>query len=225
MPQSLANVLVHIIFSTKNRFPFINVEVEEELYAYPAKVARECGCPAPKIGGTDDHVHIACSLGRTVTIAHLVEQLKTSTSKWIKTKGGGLGRFAWQNGYGAFSIGQSQLTRVKAYIGRQREHHRRKTFQEERGPVEPVRRGDGPNFIRREGGPVRPGRVGRAAGGFKILGQPKGALKSQRMTNFQGDWKGDHVLRVRIAGANDKAVKSCMFGLDEVILEPAAPGK
>ena len=96
MPQSLANVLIHLIFSTKNRVPLIHPGVEDELFRYLATACRSCGCPAPKVGGTDDLRH-----------------------------------FAWQNGYGAFSIGQSQLSSVRAYIARQREHHRRATFQEE----------------------------------------------------------------------------------------------
>ena len=131
MPQSLANVLIHLIFSTKNRIPLIHPGIEDELFRYLATACRSCGCPAPKVGGTDDHVHIVCSFSRTITIADLVQQIKTDTSKWIKGKGGDLRHFAWQNGYGAFSIGQSQLSSVKAYIARQREHHRRATFQEE----------------------------------------------------------------------------------------------
>jgi REP element-mobilizing transposase RayT len=104
MAQSLSNVLVHIIFSTKNRARFIHSELGDELHRYLAKVAREHRCPALKIGGTEDHVHVVCSLGRTVTVAELVQTLKTSTSKWIKTKGPDLRRFAWQSGYGAFSV-------------------------------------------------------------------------------------------------------------------------
>jgi REP element-mobilizing transposase RayT len=122
---------VHIIFSTKNRARFIHPDLGDELHRYLAKVAREYHSPAPTIGGTEDHVHAVCSLGRTATVAELVQGLKTSTSKWIKTKGLGLRRFAWQSGYGAFSVGQSQLPRVKAYVARQQEHHRQKTFQEE----------------------------------------------------------------------------------------------
>ena len=129
MPQSLANVLIHLIFSTKNRRPMIGSETESELFPYLASACRGCGCPAHKIGGTEDHVHLVCSLGRTITLAKLVEEIKTSSSKWMKTKG--VGDFAWQSGYGAFSIGQSQLARLKQYIAGQREHHRHRTFQEE----------------------------------------------------------------------------------------------
>jgi putative transposase len=131
MAQSLANVLIHIIFSTKNRFPFIKANIENELYPYLASICKACKSSAHQIGGTEDHVHIVCSLSRTIAIADLLEKIKKSSSKWIKTKGSGYTRFAWQNGYGAFSIGQSQLPVVKRYIAGQKEHHRKKTFQEE----------------------------------------------------------------------------------------------
>jgi putative transposase len=131
MAQSLANVLVHVIFSTKNRAAYLKPELEHELFSYLASIFQASQCPAAKIGGTDDHVHVVCSLARTITIADLLEEVKKSSSKWLKTKGPKLTSFAWQNGYGAFSIGQSQLAVLKNYIARQREHHQRKTFQEE----------------------------------------------------------------------------------------------
>jgi putative transposase len=131
MSQSLANVLVHIIFSTKNRAPFIKPDIENELFPYLASIFKSNRSPTHQIGGTEDHVHIVCSLSRTTSIANLLEEAKKSSSKWIKTKGQKYSKFAWQNGYGAFSIGQSQLPVVKKYIAGQKEHHRRKTFQEE----------------------------------------------------------------------------------------------
>jgi REP-associated tyrosine transposase len=131
MAQSLSNVLIHLVFSTKNRRPWINVEIEDELFKYIAGICREVGCPAHKIGANDDHIHIACSVGRTIAISKLVEDIKTGSSKWIKTKGDRYDGFSWQNGYGAFSIGQSQLDDLCRYIGNQREHHRRISFQEE----------------------------------------------------------------------------------------------
>jgi putative transposase len=131
MPQSLANILIHIVFSTKNRIPLMHPEIESELHPYMASICNACHCPAHAIGGTDDHIHLACSLGRTITAAALIEEIKTSTSKWIKTKGEPYRHFSWQAGYGAFSIGQSQLEAVKKYIATQREHHRRRTFQDE----------------------------------------------------------------------------------------------
>jgi REP element-mobilizing transposase RayT len=131
MPQSLANILLHVIFSTKNRSPFIDPEIEGELFPYLASICRACGSPSHAIGGTENHVHIACSLSRTLTVSKLLEEIKRNSSKWIKTKGAQFRSFAWQNGYGAFSIGESQLVNLKGYIARQREHHRVKTFQEE----------------------------------------------------------------------------------------------
>jgi putative transposase len=131
MPQSLANVLVHLIFSTKNRTPWLCEEIDNELFPYLAAACTACDCPAHKIGGTEDHVHLVCSLGRTVAISSLVGDIKASSSKWIKTKGARFAGFSWQAGYGAFSIGQSQLVRVKNYLASQREHHQCKTFQVE----------------------------------------------------------------------------------------------
>jgi putative transposase len=131
MPQSLARVLVHIIFSTKNRSPFIQLEIEKELFAYQAAILRNNGSPALIINGTEDHVHILCSLSRTMTMSDLVQEVKKRSSKWIKTKGEEHGTFAWQNGYGAFSIGESAVTELKRYIARQKEHHRKRSFQEE----------------------------------------------------------------------------------------------
>ncbi len=96
-----------------------------------AKVFRELKSPSLTIGGTDDHVHILFSLGRTIEVAELVKDVKSESSKWIKTKGKELENFYWQRGYGAFSIGQSQVTAVKSYIARQKVHHHRVTFQDE----------------------------------------------------------------------------------------------
>ena len=131
MPQSLSNVLLHIVFSTKNRQPWIDAEIEQELFSYLATICNELGCPAHKIGGADDHVHIACSLSRTVEISKLLATIKANSSRWIKSKGPRLEHFAWQNGYGAFSVGQSQLEPLRMYIAGQREHHRRESFQDE----------------------------------------------------------------------------------------------
>jgi putative transposase len=131
MAQSLSNVLLHIVFSTKNRRPWLDVAIEEELFKYLAGTCRNLGCPSHQIGGADDHLHIACSLSRTMAISMLIEEIKTASSKWIKTKDDKYTGFAWQNGYGAFSVGQSQLPDLKHYIANQREHHRRLSFQEE----------------------------------------------------------------------------------------------
>jgi REP element-mobilizing transposase RayT len=131
MPQSLSAILIHLVFSTKNREPFITPAVETELHPYMAKVFRELKSPSLAINGTSDHLHILFSLGRVIKVADLVEEVKTESSKWIKTKGREFRNFYWQAGYGAFSIGQSNVGALKRYISNQRLHHRRITFQDE----------------------------------------------------------------------------------------------
>jgi len=129
MPQSLSNILVHVVFSTKNRLALIEPNAEDPLWRYLAATCTANGCSAHKVGGTADHVHAVGSLARTVAAADPIEEIKKSSSKWMKTKG--VPAFAWQNGYGAFTIGQSQLDAVVAYVAGQKEHHRRWTSQEE----------------------------------------------------------------------------------------------
>jgi putative transposase len=131
MPQSLSSILIHLVFSTKNREPFIAPTIEAELHPYMASVFRDHKSPSLIIDGTMDHVHILFSLARTIAIADLVEEVKTGSSKWIKTKGREFKNFHWQKGYGAFSIGQSQVPTLKRYIRGQKQHHRRVTFQDE----------------------------------------------------------------------------------------------
>ena len=131
MPQSLSSILIHLIFSTKNREPFLSPEIDAELYPYIASIFKAMQSPALIIDGASDHLHTLFSLSRVVTIADLVEEVKTESSKWIKTKGSEFRNFHWQNGYGAFSISQSQVATVKRYIRRQKVHHRRVTFQDE----------------------------------------------------------------------------------------------
>jgi REP element-mobilizing transposase RayT len=131
MPQSLSSILIHLIFSTKNREPFLTCEIDAELYPYMASIFKAMKSPALIINGTSDHIHTLFSLSRVLTIASLVEEVKTESSKWIKTKGKQFRNFHWQSGYGAFSIGQSQVPTVKRYITRQKEHHHRVSFQDE----------------------------------------------------------------------------------------------
>jgi REP element-mobilizing transposase RayT len=131
MPQSLSSVLVHLVFSTKHREPFITPIVEPELHRYMASIFRELTSPSLAIDGTVDHVHILFALGRVITIADLVEEIKTGSSKWIKTMRREFRNFHCQKGYGAFSIGQSNVTLVKRYILGQKKHHQRVTFQDE----------------------------------------------------------------------------------------------
>lgn len=106
-------------------------QVESELHAYLATIFREYQSPALLINGTSNHVHILFAFSRRMAVADLVEEVKKRSSKWIKTKGGGLKNFQWQSGYGAFSIGQSNVASLKNYIAGQKEHHRHKSFEEE----------------------------------------------------------------------------------------------
>jgi len=130
MPQSLSKVLVHLIFSTKHREPLIGPEIRPRLHAYMVGILDNLKSPSLQTGGVADHVHILCLLSRTISQAELVEEVKKSSSKWMKAEGGVPG-FSWQAGYGAFSIGESQADTVIKYIQNQEEHHRTVTFQEE----------------------------------------------------------------------------------------------
>lgn len=131
MPQSLSNILLHLVFGTKNREPLILPELESELYAYIAAIHRNMACPLLKIGGTENHLHILCRLERIVTVSKLLEEVKKSSSKWIKGKDERLADFAWQAGYGVFSIGMSNVEALGNYIARQKTHHREVSFQDE----------------------------------------------------------------------------------------------
>jgi REP element-mobilizing transposase RayT len=131
MAHSFASVLVHLIYSTKNREQWLSPAIDPELYAYQAALFKEMGCPALVINGTADHVHALFRLGRTVALCDVVEEVKKQSSRWLKTKGPALGGFAWQAGYGAFSLGESRVPAARRYIEGQKEHHRRRTFQDE----------------------------------------------------------------------------------------------
>jgi len=131
MSQSLSNVLIHLVFSTANRTNWIDAEIQTEVHSYLAATCRSFGCPAIKIGGTENHVHILCRLSRTISISNLVVKIKTASSKWIKTKGNQYNLFAWQKGYGAFSIGESNVEALKKYIENQEKHHKQRSFQDE----------------------------------------------------------------------------------------------
>ena len=131
MPQSLSFLLVHIIFSTKDRKPWLTDGIRPELHAYMATVAGTGEHYCFRVGGVEDHVHIAILLGRNGTVSKLVESLKTSTSKWIKTRGIDFARFRWQRGYSAFSVGPTDREALLAYIDAQASHHRRRDYQTE----------------------------------------------------------------------------------------------
>jgi putative transposase len=131
MPQSLSLVLLHVVFSTKDRRSLLEPAVRPGLNMYLATVARNAGCECYRVGGVADHVHLAIRLSRTIKIADLLEELKTSSSKSLKTDLAQIRDFAWQRGYGAFSVGPGDLPALIAYIDNQEEHHRTRTFQDE----------------------------------------------------------------------------------------------
>ncbi len=131
MPQSLSSILIHLVFSTKHREAILKPEIETELYPYLATVFRECKSPSLLINGTADHIHALFALHRTWAVADVVEEVKKRSSKWIKTKDAEFENFAWQAGYGAFSIGQSNVPVVKKYIANQKAHHQKRKFKDE----------------------------------------------------------------------------------------------
>ena len=131
MPHSYVSNLVHYIFSTKERFPFIDQELESRLWPYMGGIARANGMKALAIGGTSDHVHTLVSLPATLNVAKAIQLIKGGSSKWIHDQLPKYGKFAWQDGYGAFSVSASQMKNVISYIDGQKEHHRKKTFEEE----------------------------------------------------------------------------------------------
>lgn len=131
MPQSLSKLYVHIIFHTKHNEPFINSEIEKELYAYIGGIIKENDSTPIKIGGIENHIHILAVMSKNISLAKFVEEIKRNSSRWIKTKGQKFQQFAWQGGYGAFSVSQSVVERVKNYIENQKEHHKKVSFQDE----------------------------------------------------------------------------------------------
>lgn len=131
MPQSLGQLILHLVFSTKDRRRYLDDAIRDRTYAFLATVCRDRGCEAYRVGGTDDHVHVVCRLSRTVTIAALVEDVKRESSKWVKTVAPEYGGFCWQRGYGAFSLSRSHLDQAVGYVSHQMEHHRTVSFQDE----------------------------------------------------------------------------------------------
>jgi REP element-mobilizing transposase RayT len=132
MSQSLAKILVHTVFSTKDRRPYLrDAELRAEHHRYIGGILSNVQCQPIIVGGVEDHVHLLCALGRTCTAADMVKEVKRASSLWIKTKDAKLQDFHWQNGYGAFSIGFSQIPPVKSYIAEQEQHHLRISFQDE----------------------------------------------------------------------------------------------
>lgn len=131
MGQSLVQNYIHIVFSTKHRQPLIQPPVEQELHAYLGGICNRLECQSIIVGGYTDHIHILCKLSKKIALMKLLEEVKSHSSKWIKTKGAAYENFYWQDGYGAFSVNPSEVDKVISYIANQHEHHRKKTFQEE----------------------------------------------------------------------------------------------
>ncbi len=130
MSQSLSKILLHLVFSTRYRQNLIPTEALQDVHAYIAGLLRGLGSEAYRVGGTEDHVHIACTLPRTMTTSQLVQEVKASSSKWVKERTG-QAAFSWQSGYGAFSLGHSQLGSLIRYIENQQEHHQKVSFEKE----------------------------------------------------------------------------------------------
>ena len=131
MPHSYVSNLMHCVFSTKERYPFIISELESRLWPYLGGIARENKIKAIAIGGTADHLHALLSLPSTMSFAKAVQLIKGGSSKWIHDTFREHRKFAWQEGYGAFSVSTSQMEKTIAYIQRQKEHHRQRSFQDE----------------------------------------------------------------------------------------------
>ncbi len=131
MSQSFVQIYVHIVFHTKDNVRFIKEDIENELYSYLGGILKNYKSIPLQIGGTSDHIHILCTLPKTMTLADLTEEVKKSSSKWIKTKGIHYSNFYWQDGYGGFSISNSGVGAVKRYILNQKKHHEKVSFMDE----------------------------------------------------------------------------------------------
>lgn len=129
MPQSHSAVYVHGVFSTKQRSPFLaDPQVRSDCHAYIAGISKNVGCAPIIVGGVEDHVHILASLSRTCSQAAWMQEIKQSSSSWMKER---VNEFSWQAGYGVFSVSQNQLDIIRSYIANQEEHHRKVNFQDE----------------------------------------------------------------------------------------------
>ena len=131
MSHTYISNLIHCVFSTKERLAVIDSELESRLWPYVGGIARENRMKALAVGGTEDHVHTLLSLPSTISVAKAVQLLKGGSSKWVHEEFPMYKEFAWQEGYGAFSVSRSQMKKTIAYIEGQKEHHRRRSFQEE----------------------------------------------------------------------------------------------
>ncbi len=132
MSHSYTNLMLHIIFSTKYRQPLLGDRIiRSEMHAYIGGTCNRLNCQSIIVNGVEDHIHILCRQSRTITVADLLEEIKRESSKWIKTKRNNLATFSWQVGYAAFSIGRSEVERVRKYIENQERHHTEENFKDE----------------------------------------------------------------------------------------------
>lgn len=131
MSQSLCKIFLHILFHTKTTSPVIDEEHIPQMHAYIGALVNTTGCQVLCVGGTENHVHALIMFSKTETVAHVVEEMKRNSSRWIKTVSPKYERFAWQGGYAAFSVSQSQVDTVMAYIRNQEEHHKKQSFRDE----------------------------------------------------------------------------------------------
>jgi putative transposase len=130
MPSTHLSLYYHLVFSTKDRLPWIDVSWETRFHQYIAGIVRDIKGKAIEIGGDADHAHILASLRATNSISEVLQNIKSGSSRWVHEMIG-LKMFQWQEGYGAFTVSKSEIEGTKNYISNQREHHRKKTFQEE----------------------------------------------------------------------------------------------
>ena len=131
MAQSISQQFAHIVFSTKHRQPLIIPEIRNELYSYMGGILKNIDCHSIQIGGIADHVHILCGMSKKMATIDILEEVKRSSSRWIKTQNSQFSSFYWQDGYGAFSVGYTQIPAVVKYIQNQEMHHAKNDFQKE----------------------------------------------------------------------------------------------
>ena len=131
MPQSLAKIFVHLIFSTKFRDVWLTDEVRTDLHAYMGGTLNKLDCMPIEINSEPDHAHLLFLLGRTVALSDVVAAVKKGSNDWLRTKNPRFAQFHWQGGYGAFSVSQSGVEDLRKYIRNQPEHHKHVSFQDE----------------------------------------------------------------------------------------------
>lgn len=131
MANTYTQVYIHYVIATKHRMRFLTADIQQEIHAYAAGLIKTLNCFLQGIGGMDDHLHLLVGLHPTLAVSEFAQKFKANTSRFINEKGWYEGKFEWQEGYGAFSVSQSGLERVRKYIRNQAEHHRRQSFSSE----------------------------------------------------------------------------------------------